>query len=116
MGGSGVLVHLLILNWLISNGVVFLWANLASSLVAMTSNFLLNNFITFNNIHPSLIEKTKGLAKYYLGNSISLFANVGVATQLKTNELNITLSALGGIFAGVILNFLISKSFVFKLK
>lgn len=114
MGLSGVLLHLLTMNYLVDLGVVFVWANTIAILAAMISNFFLNNYITFDNVFSSWGGKIKGFCKYLLGNSLSLFANIGVASQLQSNDMTVSISALGGILAGTLLNYFVSKSFVFK--
>lgn len=114
VGSLGVLIHLLALTILMKVGVVFLFANLISTFLAMASNYFLNNFLTFHNIHKSLIEKIKGLSKYTLVNSLSIFANVGIASQLFNSNFSAIASALAGILAGLILNYALSRNLVFK--
>ena len=51
VGTIGVAVHLASLNILLSFEVEFILGNLCSTLLAMCSNYFLNNYITFHNIH-----------------------------------------------------------------
>ena len=114
VGSFGVLLHLLLLSFLLSLEFTFISANISSTLVAMTSNYLLNNFLTFHNIHDTYQKKILGLIKYTLANSLSIFANIGIASQLFGNNFSALSSALVGIFAGLILNYFLSRNIVFK--
>jgi dolichol-phosphate mannosyltransferase len=114
VGSFGVLLHLLLLSSLLALEFTFTSANIISTLVAMTSNYLLNNFLTFHNIHNTYQKKFLGLFKYSLANSLSIFANIGIATQLFGNNFSVLSSALAGIFAGLILNYFLSRNIVFK--
>lgn len=114
VGSLGVLLHLLLLSSLLALDFSFMPANIFSTLAAMTSNYLLNNFLTFHNIHDTYQKKFLGLIKYTLANSLSIFANIGIASQLFGNNFSVLSSALAGIFAGLILNYFLSKNIVFK--
>jgi dolichol-phosphate mannosyltransferase len=114
VGSFGVLLHLLLLSTLLTLEFTFTSANIISTLFAMTSNYLLNNFLTFHNIHDTYQKKLLGLMKYTLANSLSIFANIGIASQLFGNNFSVLSSALIGIFAGLILNYFLSRNIVFK--
>ena len=114
VGSIGVLLHLLLLSSLLTQELSFTSANILSTLAAMTSNYLLNNFLTFHNIHNTYQKKFVGLIKYTLANSLSIFANIGIASQLFGNNFSALSSALAGIFAGLILNYFLSRNIVFK--
>tara|TARA_B000000609_G_C23887298_1_gene196315 strand:- start:298 stop:483 length:186 start_codon:yes stop_codon:yes gene_type:complete len=60
------------------------------------------------------MERVKGLLKYCFANSFSILANIGVASQFYLSEFSIIASALFGILAGLILNYFLSVSLVFK--
>lgn len=114
VGSLGVLLHLLLLSSLLALEFSFASANIFSTLAAMTSNYLLNNFLTFHNIHDTYQKKLLGLMKYTLANSLSIFANIGIASQLFDSNFSALSSALAGIFAGLILNYFLSRNIVFK--
>tara|TARA_B100002019_G_scaffold12332_2_gene9981 strand:- start:1623 stop:1823 length:201 start_codon:yes stop_codon:yes gene_type:complete len=65
-------------------------------------------------MHKSFIERFKGAVKYFLANSFSIIANIGVASQLYLNDFTAMSSALFGILAGLILNYFMSVNLVFK--
>ena len=115
VGSSGVIIHLSLLNIFILISNNFIFSNIIGIIGAMTSNYFLNNFFTFNNIHKSYSSKFSGLIKYYIANSLPIFANIGIASQLYFNDYTIYFSVLSGIFAGLILNYFLSRNVVFKL-
>lgn len=114
VGTLGVVVHLASLNILLSFGIEFILGNLCSTLLAMCSNYFLNNYITFHNIHKLFSERLKGLLKYCFANSFSILANIGVASQFYLNDFSAFSSAMLGIMAGLILNYFLSVNLVFK--
>ena len=114
VGTLGVLVHLVMLNILVTQNVGFIVANTLSTMLAMCSNYFLNNYLTFHNIHKLFMERVKGLLKYCFANSFSILANIGVASQFYLSEFSVIASALFGILAGLILNYFLSVSLVFK--
>ncbi len=114
VGTLGVLVHLIVLKILLTQSIGFIIANTLSTLLAMCSNYFLNNYLTFHNIHRLFKERMKGLIKYCFANSFSILANIGVASQFYLSEFSVIASALFGILAGLILNYFLSVNLVFK--
>lgn len=114
IGSFGVLIHLSILYFMLSISMGYIQANFIGTIGALTSNYFLNNFFTFNNLHRTAKEKSIGLFRYAVVNSLSIFANIGIAAQLYIEEFSIILSTAAGILAGIILNYLLSKNLVFK--
>ena len=114
IGAFGVIVHLSLLYLILALEVSYLQANFIGTMGALTSNYFLNNFLTFNNLHYTWYQRLKGLLRYAVVNSLSIFANIGIAAQLYSEEFSILISTFAGIFAGLILNYLLSKNLVFK--
>src|SRR5882757_581870 len=80
VGSVGLIVHLTTLfialeffNW------PFAEAQALGAFVAMTSNFILNNFLTYRDQRLKGFAILRGLVLFYLVCSVGLFANVGVA-------------------------------------
>lgn len=113
VGSVGVVIHLGILSFLLMS-FGFIVANAISTLMAMTSNYFLNNYLTFHNLHKTFSERLSGLIKYSFTNSFSILANIGVASQFYANNFSEISSALIGILAGLILNYFLSLNLVFK--
>jgi len=80
VGASGVLVHLAILRSLLHIG--FAGAQTAAALGAMTSNYLINNAVTYRDRRKRGFDLMVGYGKFVLLCSIPLAANVAVATMV----------------------------------
>jgi len=61
-------------------------AQAAGALVAMTSNFILNNFLTYRDQRLKGFALLRGLLLFYLVCSVGLIANVGVAFSVYDQE------------------------------
>jgi dolichol-phosphate mannosyltransferase len=80
VGASGVVVHLLILRGLLHYG--FAAAQLVAALGAMTSNYLINNAVTYRDRRKRGFSLLVGYFKFVLLCSVPLAANVAVATMV----------------------------------
>lgn len=114
IGSIGVIVHFSVLYLLLSMDMSYLFSNFFGSLVALASNYTLNNLLTFNNIHNTYSKRFIGFVKYSLFNSFSLIANTGITSMLYYDNFSIAISSLVGILAGLILNYFLAKDFVFR--
>ena len=96
-------------------GFAYILSNFLGSAFALTSNYFLNNYLTFNNLHKAWVSKALGLMKYSFFNSISLVATIGVAAYLYLDDFSVAISTILGIAAGLLLNYFLSRNIVFKL-
>lgn len=80
VGATGVGVHLVILRSLLHFG--FSAAQLTAALGAMTSNYLLNNAITYRDRRKRGADLITGYLKFVVLCSVPLAANVAVATMV----------------------------------
>jgi len=114
VGASGVLVNLAVFQGALMLGASLLPASAVAFVVAATSNFFLNRAWTFAG--PPSRERT-GIrwAKFLGASAAGLAANLAVLSLL-TGWLDIwyILVQLAGIGAGTLLNFQISRVWVFK--
>lgn len=78
VGASGVVVHLAILRSLLHLG--FSWAQTLAALGAMTSNYLINNAVTYRDRRLKGLKLLAGYIKFCVLCSVPLAANVAVAT------------------------------------
>jgi dolichol-phosphate mannosyltransferase len=115
VGGTGLFVHLAtlfvaleVLNW------PFPEAQAAGALVAMTSNFILNNFLTYRDQRLKGFAILRGLFAFYLVCSVGLLANVGVAFSVYDQEPIWWLAGAAGALMGVVWNYAISGLFVWR--
>ena len=82
VGASGVLVHLAALYGLLIVGPAFAWAQAGAVWVAMTSNFLLNNAITYRDQRLHGARLLRGLGSFYAVCALGAVANVALAILL----------------------------------
>jgi dolichol-phosphate mannosyltransferase len=115
VGGTGLLVHLgtlfLALNLL---DLSFAKAQGLGAFVAMTSNFILNNFLTYRDQRLKGFGILRGLLAFYLVCSVGLFANVGVAFSVYDQEPIWWLAGAAGALMGVVWNYAMSGLFVWR--
>ncbi|MET0969735.1 MAG: glycosyltransferase family 2 protein [Tardiphaga sp.] len=85
-----------------------------AALCAMTSNFLLNNFLTYRDQRLKGFGILRGLAIFYLVCSVGLLANVGVAFSVYDQEPIWWLAGAAGALMGVVWNYAMSGLFVWR--
>src|SRR4051794_22398488 len=117
VGSIGLVVHLAALfvalhlfNWPFPEAQAF------GALVAMTSNFLLNNFLTYRDQRLKGFAILRGLIAFYIVCSVGLLANVGVAFSVYDQEPIWWLAGLAGALMGVVWNYAMSGLFVWRKK
>ncbi|MFN7322216.1 MAG: glycosyltransferase, partial [Methylobacterium sp.] len=87
VGASGVLVHLLALRGsMIGLGLDFMLAQTLATFVAMTTNFVLNNRLTYRDRRLSGPAMLRGLLTFYAVCSAGGLANVGVANLIYQSD------------------------------
>src|ERR1700710_1842567 len=87
VGSIGLFVHLATLFIaLAAFNLPFAEAQAAGAVVAMTSNFILNNFLTYRDQRLKGFAILRGLILFYLVCSVGLLANVGVAFSVYDQE------------------------------
>src|SRR2546430_618617 len=87
VGCIGLVVHLATLFIALEfYNAPFPEAQACGALVAMTSNFILNNFLTYRDQRLKGFAILRGLLLFYLVCSVGLFANVGVAFSVYDQE------------------------------
>ena len=105
VGGSGVLVSLGALWLFLRAGISFGSAQTGAVLISMTSNFLLNNSITYRDRRLHGWAFVHGLLMFYLVCGLGAAANVGVASLLYSNRNVWWVAGLGGAVIGTVWNY-----------
>ncbi|MBV9564325.1 MAG: glycosyltransferase family 2 protein [Bradyrhizobium sp.] len=115
VGGTGLFVHLgtLFLGLQLFE-LPFAEAQALGAFVAMTSNFVLNNFLTYRDQRLKGLAILRGLLAFYLVCSVGLFANVGVAFSVYDQEPIWWLAGAAGALMGVVWNYAMSGLFVWR--
>ena len=115
VGSIGLLVHLTTLFIALEFfGAPFPEAQASGAFVAMTSNFILNNFLTYRDQRLKGFAILRGLLLFYLVCSVGLFANVGVAFSVYDQEPIWWLAGAAGALMGVVWNYAMSGLFVWR--
>ena len=115
VGGTGLFVHLGTLYVALKLfGLPFPQAQGIGAFVAMTSNFILNNFLTYRDQRLKRFAILGGLLAFYLVCSVGLFANVGVAFSVYDEEPIWWLAGAAGALMGVVWNYAMSGLFVWR--
>ena len=115
VGGIGVLVHFLILLLLFRmTGSSFTVGQGIATLVAMTTNYLLNNLFTYNDVQLKGWKLLTGWFSFILVCSVGAAANVGIASLLFQRKTNWILSALAGIAVSSVWNYAVTAVYTWR--
>jgi dolichol-phosphate mannosyltransferase len=115
IGGLGVVTHLATL-WLAVYpfGIGFPAGQTVATIVAMTSNFFLNNLFTYRDKRLCGGALVTGLLSFYAVCGIGAAANVGIASQLFEADRSWWLAGLGGAAIGAVWNYAMSSVFIWR--
>ncbi|MDB5548278.1 MAG: dolichol monophosphate mannose synthase [Tardiphaga sp.] len=115
VGSIGLIVHLAALYLALEAfHLAFAEAQAIGALTAMTSNFLLNNFLTYRDQRLKGFGILRGLLLFYLVCGVGLMANVGVAFSVYDQEPIWWLAGAAGALMGVVWNYAMSGLFVWR--
>jgi dolichol-phosphate mannosyltransferase len=117
IGGLGVFVHMAVL-WPIlrlAGDDAFVFGQSAAALVAMTSNFFLNNVITYRDMRLRGRQLLWGWLSFVAACSVGALANVGIASYLfVSGSSGWLLSALAGILVGAVWNYAVTAVYTWR--
>jgi len=115
VGLLGVFVHMgflfLMYKVLQQNFIV---SQLLATIIAMTSNFYINNQFTYRDMRLTGKYLVYGLLTFYLACSLGAFINVGVSDFMFNNGLNWLVSGVIGAFIGSVWNYAMTSTFTWK--
>jgi dolichol-phosphate mannosyltransferase len=115
VGSIGLVVHLASLDLAFNLfGQSFAESQLIGAVAAMTSNFLLNNFLTYRDQRLKGWAILRGLLAFYIVCSVGLLANVGVAFSVYGQQPIWWLAGAAGALMGVVWNYAMSGLFVWR--
>src|SRR5262249_56231829 len=114
VGATGVVVHLLSLR-IAMTAFSFATSQAIATVIAMTSNFVINNVLTYRDRRLRGTKFFTGLLSFFAICGIGAFANVGVAYAVFERHSTWWLSALAGIAVRLILNYAASSLFSWRL-
>ena len=116
VGLTGVAVHLATLVGGRLFGAPFWAAQAAAVTIAMTSNFWLNNALTFRCQRLKGLAALKGLASFYAACLLGAGLNEGVAVAVKQVGGPWMVAALAGVAAGAFCNYALAKRLTWKTR
>ena len=115
VGGIGVVVHFLVMLMIFRiKGSSFMVGQTVATLVAMTTNYLLNNFFTYNDVQLKGWKLLTGWFSFILVCGIGAGANVGIASLLFQRHTNWMLSALAGIGVSSVWNYAVTAVYTWR--
>jgi dolichol-phosphate mannosyltransferase len=114
VGRTGVGVQLACLAAALSAGLGFLAAEVVATLAAMTSNFFLNNALTYNDRRVTGRHLLPALLRFYAVCSVGALSNVGTSSWLYAQYPVWWLAGLTGSVIAALWNFVGSSKFVWN--
>ena len=123
VGLSGLAVHIISLQLLAHLlNISFIISQCLATFIAMTSNFFLNNSLTYFDYRISgLYQTLKGLMRFYITCGIGTLANLGFAKGLYEGaflwgEGKIMIAGISGAIIGAVWNFALSCFITWKVR
>jgi dolichol-phosphate mannosyltransferase len=115
VGGSGVAVHFAALSLLyLAARAPFAAAQAGAAWAAMTSNFFLNNLLTYRDKRLRGGALLRGLVSFYVVCSLGALANIGVAAYAFAQHAEWAISAAAGIVVGTLWNYLATARYTWR--
>ncbi len=114
VGGVGVGVQLACLGGALSVGLGFLAAEIVATLAAMTSNFFLNNALTYNDRRVTGRQILPALLSFYAVCSVGALSNVGTSSWIYAHYPVWWLAGLTGSVIAALWNFVGTSKFVWS--
>lgn len=114
IGMSGVLVHLAALKGMLASGVDFTAAQTAATVVAMTSNFLTNNVLTYRDRRLHGWRMLSGLVIFCVICSVGALSNIGVASWLYGQSNMWWVAGLAGSAVSAVWNYAVSSRLLWR--
>jgi dolichol-phosphate mannosyltransferase len=117
VGATGLVVNLGALKLaLLAPALSFTAAESVATFVAMTSNFLLNNELTYRDRRLKGLAMLRGFVAFCLFGSVGALTNVGLAAWLYAQEPVWWVAGAAGAVMGALWNFAMSSLFVWRTR
>jgi dolichol-phosphate mannosyltransferase len=117
VGTLGLVVHLIALRLsLVFLPDAFRAAQIIATLVAMTSNFLLNNELTYRDRRLKGLSLLRGFVLFCLIGSVGVLTNVDLASWLYTERQVWWVAGAVGAIMGALWNYAMSTLFVWRVR
>jgi dolichol-phosphate mannosyltransferase len=115
VGAIGIGVHFLtlIMGYDLF-GLPFVWAQTLAMMVAIASNFVINNALTYRDRRLHGLTFFNGLLRFYLVSLAGLVSNIGVSDWLFVSAQKWWVAGLAGAVIGVVWNYVVASQFVWR--
>ena len=116
IGVVGLVVHVVALSAVLnrSSMLTFDSGQLVATVVAMASNFILNNEITYSSYRYRGLDMITGFAGFALGCSVGAIANIDVASWLYKDNQTWWVAGLAGALLSVVWNYAVSTNLIWR--
>jgi dolichol-phosphate mannosyltransferase len=94
--------------------IEFVWAQTIAIMVAIASNFVINNALTYRDRRLRGLTFFTGLLRFYLVSAVGLVSNIGVSDWLFVNAQKWWVAGLAGAVIGVVWNYVVASLFVWR--
>jgi dolichol-phosphate mannosyltransferase len=116
IGAMGLVVHILVLSAVLHwfGLLTFDTGQLVATIVAMGSNFILNNEITYRPYRYGGLALILGFLAFALGCSVGALANIDVASWLYKSNQTWWAAGLAGALLSVVWNYAVSTNLIWR--
>ena len=114
VGSVGLVVNLAILGAGMRAGLAFKTAQAAAVAVAIASNFVLNNSLTYRDMRLRGLRFWRGLLNFYAVSLVGAVGNVGVGALVYRYDRSWWLAGLAGVAVGVVWNYAASAAVTWR--
>ncbi len=114
VGAIGLALHLIVLRLGMLGGLGFEVAQSLATVIAMTSNFLINNLLTYSDMKLKGLSALGGLLKFYVVCGVGALANIGVASWMFVSNESWWIAGIAGVVVGATFNYTMSSIFVWR--
>jgi dolichol-phosphate mannosyltransferase len=115
VGAVGVLVDLAFLKLLMSQGgIEFVSAQTGATFAAMTSNFFLNNALTYRDQRLGGLKALLGFLLFVVVCSVGAVSNIGIASWFYGNQMSWWLAGFFGSVVSAVWNYAVSSTLVWS--
>jgi len=116
VGMSGVVVHLATLRTMLAFDLPFDAGQTIATVTAMTTNFFLNNQLTYRDRRLGGWKALRGLLSFYLVCSVGVVANVGVAGVVHGYDQVWWVAGIAGAVVGAVWNYVASAAVTWRVR
>jgi dolichol-phosphate mannosyltransferase len=115
IGAIGLAVHLGVLRFALTMPALdFTKSQAIATMVAMTSNFFLNNLFTYRDQRLGGLKLLRGLISFYLICAVGAIGNVGIAAYVFAADQQWWIAGIAGAIVGSVWNYAVSSVFTWR--